>query len=578
MTKTKKILLSAIIIGIITILALTTALAIVSPFKKDKDNKNKENLNVKASYYEIDDYANLIMNYDKYSEFHIGSLSAFKSFCKSVYYTYEVDDTLHGEDYTYTESEGENYAGKTIILNADINLNGFKVTEYSSRSFSPLFQFAGVLDGKGHKISNFYSSEHTFSTALIGTLQTGGVVKNIRFENCGAYIPSLTFNTNKTYAGVVANHVQSDAVIDSCIIDSPHFKSGRYKSNVQVAPIAGDNAGTVKNCIVTGTFKIGGETDNLIGEDEGLHASYFVCATNEATNCIFTATVVEDWVTTETIGPSENDTNAFEDWTGNHKSLKSAHDAWKNGGYDECSNIPGTIEDYPNYPWFQYGNGSGVYAGTITIPLTNEQIPTYKYLRLRAFIDFTTYTIQAGEGGNVKNTLTGSVGKNTILCVPTQFEGISYTSSDGVGYASPTNYKATSDGDAIFTVETVADQYYIFDGWNDTTATFKRNKTIIQFASVTVGGTTIYDSEEIVVDYLDGEPLGDPNYDKTNHTLTYTYSVDGTPTTFVYNFADENAWTVDVTNGSAYSWDATGSAKLTITPTFKLKEYGSVWQ
>ena len=576
MTKTKKILLSAIIIGIITILALTTALAIISPLKKDNSKQN--NLDVSAAVYSFDSSSFNVDNFT-YSadEFTIGTAQGFKNFWLAL-----------SEHYTDGHSIFKySFSGKNVYLTNDIDLQGIsfpmidgaddtgeRIGDSNGGLYVYRRSFKGNFDGKGFTISNYYSG-HNRSISIFGDVD--GSIKNTRFYNCGVYLAGgLNGNYYYTPMGLIAH--RNFGTIESCIVYSPYFKSGRFKSDCQVAPFAGDNAGTVKNCIVTGTYKIGGEDENAIVNDEGLYASYFVCATNEAINCVFAATVKKDWVTTETVAPADNDKNAFEDQFSNFSSFKSAHNAWKNGVYTQCSNIPGTIEDYPNYPWFQYGNGSGVYAGTITIPLTNEQIPTYKYLRLRAFIDFTTYTIQAGEGGNVKNTLTGSVGKNTILCVPTQFEGISYTSSDGVGYASPTNYKATSDGDAIFTVETVADQYYIFDGWNDTTATFKRNKTIIQFASVTVGGTTISGSEEIVVDYLDGEPLGDPNYDKTNHTLTYTYSVDGTPTTFVYNFADENAWTVDVTNGSAYSWDATGSAKLTITPTFKLKEYGSVWQ
>ena len=559
MSKTKKILLSAIITGIITILALTTALAFIMPYKKQNSKQN--NLEVKAYTFneEIDpnnsDHRTKFQEmYNSTTVFEIGSPEAFKRFSHTVYYLYKwAGHGTSGRDVRFDN----NYSGKTVKLTANINISG--ISSDSEEGHNIIKTFAGTFDGQGYTISN-YSANQAFHTALIGTLN--GTVKNTKFSNFDLRSGGASQGSGKDYAGVIAN--TNNGTIDSCIVNNPTFKSGRSRGDFYCGAISGKNNGTIKNCIVSGTYKLCAD-DGVLGVSAcGIDAYPFIASGNNASYSIFTAS----YNALDSDG-YDNEETAYSTslGTNNYSSFKSAHDAWKNGVYTQCSNIPGTIEDYPNYPWFQYGNGSGVASGSSTL-----------YLQLRAFMSFTTYTIQAGEGGNVKNTLTGSVGKSAILCVPTQFEGISYTSSDGVGYASPTNYKATSDGDAIFTVETVADQYYIFDGWNDTTATFKRNKTIIQFASVTVGGTTIYDSEEIVVDYLDGEPLGDPNYDKTNHTLTYTYSVDGTPTTFVYNFADENAWTVDVTNGSAYSWDATGSAKLTITPTFKLKEYGSVWQ
>ena len=528
MTKTKKILLSAIITGIITILALTTALAIISPLKNVGEKINGEAICNLSNYSTYRDFEG---DYSKFSTFVIASDNDAKVMTEFALYSLENPDK---------------FLYKKVILNSDVDTLYFP-------------GFNGTLDGQGHTIKRLYQYKMRFKEngGIVHTLGSGAVIKNIKVTNVEANLPGV-FDGGDAFIDYKAGGIAyiNNGTIDSCIIETVKVESTRSKGDAYFATLAVVNNGVVANNIIQGSYRVNSTLD----------AYSFIIDGNPARNCIFLSTPIVD------------DKSTFHTQTGsneNYSSYLDAHTAWKNGGYDECSNIPGTIEDYPNYPWFQYGNGSGV---TFKRNVNGTLVDAINYLRLRAFMTFTTYTITAGEGGNVKNTLTDSVGKSAILCVPSEFEGISYTSSDGVGYASPTNYKATSDGDAIFTVETVADEYYIFDGWNDTTATFKRNKTIIQFVGVTVGETTISGSGEIVVDYLDGEPLGDPNYDKTNHTLTYTYSVDGTPTTFVYNFADENAWTVDVTNGSAYSWDATGSAKLTITPTFKLKEYGSVWQ
>lgn len=573
MIKTKKFLISAIIVGIITIFALIIALAIISILKKDNNNSQNTKVYTFSDNFDFSketDRLSFQAIYLSTSDYTISSLEEFKNFAKSVCYVYTEEDSLHGESYTNYIRVTNNYKGKTITLNNDIDLSGFSVSQYSAKIHAPLESFAGTFNGNGKQISNFYSSKTSANTALFGILEGGGKVINTKFVNCGAYIPSG--GTDTTYGAIIANKVSSGAEINSCIVNGCYFKSGRWKKHVQVAPLAGDNQGTVKNCIVTGEYKIGGEDDKLVLEDEGLHASYFVCATNEAEHCVFIATVTKAWTTSETVAPVDNDKNAFDSQFSNHTSYQSAHNAWKNGSYAACSNIPGSIEEYSQYPWFQYGNGSGVRTALLI---------TKKYLGLRAFIDFTTYVIEV-ENGTATNSLTNESGNVVRLTVPTEFASVTYTNNGVDGYAIATNYISAEDNSILIQVQTQPKNvYYTLDQWVGSKAVYKMTKVKIQFASVVIGGININGSGIFDAVTYSGDDFITASYDKTTNKLTYSYYQNGSLKTFTYDLSVTVSWTVDkykIEDIKTQLTDSDGIVTITITPTFKLKEYGVVWK
>ena len=68
---------------------------------------------------------------------------------------------------------------KRIVLRADIELGG--------EEFAPIATFGGTFDGQGHTIRGLHITEAVSPAALIGTLQPGGTVRNLRVE--GAVSP-----------------------------------------------------------------------------------------------------------------------------------------------------------------------------------------------------------------------------------------------------------------------------------------------------------------------------------------------------------------------------------------------------
>lgn len=128
--------------------------------------------------------------------------------------------------------------GLAFILALTLVLSGV-------RSFTPIgapsgFDFAGTLDGAGHKVSGVYCNRTAASTGFIGRL--AGELKNIRIEN------SYIFST-KGNVGVVGSTTGSmDSIYSDAIIKA---------NDAHVGGIVGGDYNTnwsLTRCLVTGTI------------------------------------------------------------------------------------------------------------------------------------------------------------------------------------------------------------------------------------------------------------------------------------------------------------------------------------
>lgn len=273
------------------------------------------------------------------------------------------------EDYVKFVNEfGENntYAGTLIKLNCDIDFGGddvdlgimTKVTvdvvlgvEIKVPDAVP---FEGVFDGQGHTLSNINIEEKNHQHLDINPqglfLKNAGTIKNLKIKNLYMYIgdEKLTYAVD---AGAIAGI--NTGIIESCWVENVKFYSGKYKMNCYVGGIVGYNNGTVKNCIVSGLYEIGGETEYLVGNNDGLHAGYFVAEGVQATYCLFSATVLEFDVTTDLVSPDERD-NAFREECKNANSTSTAKTILEND--KQLSSIGGLEEVCPWYYSETYNN------------------------------------------------------------------------------------------------------------------------------------------------------------------------------------------------------------------------------
>lgn len=173
------------------------------------------------------------------------------------------------------------YDGKTFILKNDINMNGAALGQIS--------RFAGTIDGKGKKIYNYtindfktLSDEKTKAAAFIG--ENNGTITDITFAGDVNVDLKATTNTDYIVAGVVGKNGENAKMNNVVASGNVNVKSTGLQAfvNVDVAGIAGQNAGTMDGCdVATGakinatftfdlanvTFNVGGITADVADND-----------------------------------------------------------------------------------------------------------------------------------------------------------------------------------------------------------------------------------------------------------------------------------------------------------------------
>ncbi|MBR4999271.1 MAG: hypothetical protein IKY10_05260, partial [Clostridia bacterium] len=269
MIKNKGIRLTIFILLIVFSVSAFSALIVNLILANNKPSKENK-------VYAFDERELTKNDYDKYDTFEINSDEWFLSFQKSMKKVNNDEVSISS-----TSTSGFSYEGKTVIQTKDIEVGTRAGITYE-------YEFAGDYDGQGGTIT--YSSVVTYdNNTYMGSFCTylAGTVKNTRFVN-GEF--DINPSGSGSYIGVVAGWVKSGAKIENCIVENCKFISTGYRTNVFVGAVAGNNQGTVKNCLVKGSYKIGGKAKNL-GNMDGLNAYYFVSKGNAAKNCIFTANV-----------------------------------------------------------------------------------------------------------------------------------------------------------------------------------------------------------------------------------------------------------------------------------------------
>ena len=111
---------------------------------------------------------------------------------------------------TYTSDGSNQYKGKYVKLNADIDLAGENWEPIGNNATNDHESFMGIFDGGGHTIKNLYvnsDGDHLGFFARIGSYAEGinPTVKNITFENVDVSSNTLTGHGGSYVGGVIAN-------------------------------------------------------------------------------------------------------------------------------------------------------------------------------------------------------------------------------------------------------------------------------------------------------------------------------------------------------------------------------------
>ena len=149
-------------------------------------------------------------------------------------------------------NRGYTYAGQTVVLTADIDLNGVKWTPIGTVDSYPSVTFAGTFDGNNHTISNLKTSDFTTNHATAGFFGSiTGTVKNLTLTNVKI--------TSSHYAGGIVGYSSANgAVIENC-----HVNGGTITSTPEYTGTTDDSTNGYDN-----GDKVGGIIGYMVAGDK----------------------------------------------------------------------------------------------------------------------------------------------------------------------------------------------------------------------------------------------------------------------------------------------------------------------
>lgn len=140
--------------------------------------------------------------------------------------------------------------GKTAVLAADLDMTGV--------DFTPIPTFAGVFDGQGHTITGLRLTGSGSTVGLFRYIQPGATVRNLTVK--GAVVPG---GTRSVVGGIVGDNA---GTLENCVF------SGTVEGKSTVGGIAGRNsaAGQIIRCSTSGSVSGESATGGIAGRNLGL--------------------------------------------------------------------------------------------------------------------------------------------------------------------------------------------------------------------------------------------------------------------------------------------------------------------
>lgn len=197
---------------------------------------------------------------------------------------YHIETAAQLAAFAADVNSGNTYAGKTVVLDADMNLNNYKWIPIGLYA-RPIgggslmcISFQGTFDGQGHTISNMRTSD-TFATdtldivaapALFGSTDNGAVIKNLTIKDALVF----GFAQYSYSAAVVGSHSSGDLTISNVAVEGTTICASRYPGGfVGIASRSTENPGkvTLDKCSMNDVelcyVHSFGANNNVVGDD-----------------------------------------------------------------------------------------------------------------------------------------------------------------------------------------------------------------------------------------------------------------------------------------------------------------------
>ena len=170
-----------------------------------------------------------------------------------------ISDLAELQAFAADVNSGNSYAGKTVVLDADIDLGGAEWTPIANASRSGTSfsgnVFSGTFDGQNHEISGLVITNGSGDQAVgfFGAV-SGGTVKNLKFADVNVNAPAGE-NVGAAVGAMAKGTVEGITV------------SGSVAGKAAVGGVVGRvlAIGTIQNCANSATIVQAGKNDSAGG-------------------------------------------------------------------------------------------------------------------------------------------------------------------------------------------------------------------------------------------------------------------------------------------------------------------------
>ena len=280
-------------------------------------------------------------------------------------------------------NNGTSFAGKTVQLGADIELNIGQASDwYAGKNETNLYnlipigndgkKFTGTFDGKGHTISGVYGDHPSAGQiGLFGQVADGSVVRDFKLINSYFY-------SGKSNGAAAICGWYGGGTFDTIYTDAYVHGVGQHIAGM----VAVVNAGTtIKNCWFAGTMKAGNSFSGGI-------VSFIAAANVSVESCLNTGSLTGTSEIGGIVGRSAIDTNikdslsvgTIKSTTGSER--KGAIVGWPHAGILTCENVYGLGKDADLFvtkagSTNAGGSVAGTYAGVADLTGANGFLNTW---------------------------------------------------------------------------------------------------------------------------------------------------------------------------------------------------------
>ena len=173
-------------------------------------------------------------------------------------------------------NSGISYKGKTVVLTADIDLEGNAKNQWTPIGMDNNHSFEGIFDGKNHTVKGIYIDSNKEYLGLFGSVYAGEI-RNLKIES-----GTIIGNENSRYIGGIVGDMSSYVSGYTSILENCHNVSVNIQNKVTntlnfayIGGICGyfGSEGSVKKCSNKASIKtnVAASAGGIIGDFSGYY-------------------------------------------------------------------------------------------------------------------------------------------------------------------------------------------------------------------------------------------------------------------------------------------------------------------